>query len=195
MTDSAITEAGQSLRRAMDRLWTDHVVWTRQYIVAAVDGKPDAEAAAARLLKNQEDIGNAAAGFYGPEAGAGLTDLLKQHILIAVELVDAAVKGDQERFDREDKRWSDNAAEIAHFLSQANPNWPEKDVKDLLDLHLELTQREVVARLNKSWTDDVAAFDDILTEILTVADTLSQGIMQQFHEKFEQVGATSAREG
>lgn len=194
MTDPVTTEAGQSLSRAMDRLWTDHVVWTRQYIVAAVDGKPDAETAAGRLLKNQEDIGNAAAGFYGPEAGAGLTDLLKQHILIAVELVDAAVKGDQERFDREDKRWGDNADEIAHFLSQANSYWPEKDVKDLLDLHLELTQREVVARLNKSWTDDVAAFDDILTEILTVSAALSQGIMQQFPERFAQAGATSDRQ-
>jgi hypothetical protein len=178
------TEAGSSLRRAMYRLWVDHVIWTREYVVSAIDGAPDAEAAAGRLLKNQEDIGNAVAGFYGDGAGAALTDLLKQHIMIAVDLVDAAVKGDQERFAREDKRWDENAAAIARFLSGANPYWPEKEVHDLLSLHLTLTRREAVARLNKAFDDDVTAFDDILTEILTLADALTDGIIQQFPARF-----------
>jgi protein-disulfide isomerase len=46
-------------------------------VVAAVAGAPDAEAAAAGLLKNQEDIGNAVALVYGETAGQALTDLLK----------------------------------------------------------------------------------------------------------------------
>jgi hypothetical protein len=45
----------------MRKLWTDHVVWTREYIVAAVAGTPDAQPAASRLMKNQEDIGAAVA--------------------------------------------------------------------------------------------------------------------------------------
>jgi hypothetical protein len=45
----------------MRKLWSDHVIWTRQYIVAAIDGSPDANAAATRLLKNQDDIGGAVA--------------------------------------------------------------------------------------------------------------------------------------
>jgi hypothetical protein len=177
-------EPGPSLRRAMYRLWVDHVVWTREYVSSAIDGAPDAEAAAGRLLKNQEDIGNAVAGFYGEEAGAALTDLLKQHILIAVELVDAAVKGDDARFATEDQRWDENAASIARFLSGANPNWPEKEVHDLISLHLTLTRREVVAKLSQTWNEDVAAFDDILTEILTLADALTDGIIQQFPQRF-----------
>ncbi len=44
-------------------------IWTRQYIVAAVAGTPDAEAAAGRLLRNQEDIGNAIVPLYGAEPG------------------------------------------------------------------------------------------------------------------------------
>ena len=39
------------LRQDMRKLWSDHVIWTREYIVAAIDGSPDAEAAATRLLK------------------------------------------------------------------------------------------------------------------------------------------------
>ncbi|MDQ4142815.1 MAG: glycosyltransferase [Actinomycetota bacterium] len=184
MSASVLTEAGQSLVRAMHRLWIDHVIWTRQYVVSALNGHPDGEAAAERLLKNQEDIGNAIAGFYGPEVGGVLTDLLKQHVFIAVDLVDAAIKGDQERFANQDKRWDENAAEIARFLSSVNPYWPEKDVHDLINLHLALTRREVVARLNKHWKEDVSAFDDILTEILTLAEALADGIVQQFPFRF-----------
>src|SRR5688572_7203396 len=65
-----------SLREDMRKLWTDHVVWTRDYIIAAAADAPDAQAAAGRLLKNQEDIGAAVGGFYGKAAGDQLTTLL-----------------------------------------------------------------------------------------------------------------------
>ena len=42
-----------------------------------------------------------------------------------------------------------------------------------------------MARLEKNWEVDVAAFDDIFTEILTMADALSEGIIKQFPERFE----------
>src|SRR5688572_21460032 len=63
----------QDLRPAMRKLWADHVVWTRNYIIAAVAGTPDATPVLNRLLKNQEDIGNAIVPFYGAPAGAKLT--------------------------------------------------------------------------------------------------------------------------
>ena len=47
------------LREGMRRLWSAHVDWTRAYIVAAVANDPSASAAATRLMRNQEDIGNA----------------------------------------------------------------------------------------------------------------------------------------
>jgi hypothetical protein len=82
------------LKQDMRKLWTDHVVWTRDYIVAAVGDQPDAQAAANRLMKNQEDIGKAVSKFYGNAAGQQLTTLLKDHISIAVDLIKAAKAGD-----------------------------------------------------------------------------------------------------
>lgn len=173
-----------SLYASMRRLWSDHVIWTRQYVVAAVAGAPDAEVAAGRLLKNQDDIGGAIVPFYGDEAGTGLTNLLKQHIMIAVDLIEAAKSGKDDEFEVQDKKWSQNAEEIATFLSGANPNWPRADVLDLLNQHLALTKGEVVARLKSSWNEDVTAFDDIYTEIMTLSDALSQGIVKQFPDRF-----------
>ena len=177
-------ESLSSLQTALRRLWADHVVWTRGYIVAAVADAPDAGAAAARLLKNQDDIGNAIVPVYGKAAGAKLTELLKEHIMIAVDLIAAAKTGNQAKFTEYDAKWTKNAEVIATFLSGANPNWPKRDVVDLLNLHLNLTKKEVVARLTRKWEEDVQAFDDIFTEIMTVADTLADGIHKQFPGKF-----------
>jgi hypothetical protein len=182
---SVLTPEAVSLRMAMRRLWSDHVIWTRDYVIAAVAGAPDADAAAGRLLKNQDDIGNAVVPLYGEAAGKALTDLLKQHIMIAVALVEAAKTSDSATFDENDRKWTENAEEIAGLLSGANPdNWPKADVVDLLMQHLNLTKGEVVARLDQQWNDDVAAFDDIYAEILTVADVLTDGIVKQFPEQF-----------
>lgn len=179
-----MNDAAWSLYISMRRLWSDHVIWTRQYVVAAVAGAPDAEAAAGRLLKNQEDIGGAIVPLYGDKAGAALTDLLKQHIMIAVDLIEAAKSGNDKEFEVQDKKWSQNAEEIATFLSGANPNWPKGDVLDLLNQHLSLTKGEVVARLSSKWDEDVIAFDDIYTEIMTLSDALSEGILKQFPDRF-----------
>jgi hypothetical protein len=130
--------------------------------------------------------------FYGQEAGEKLTELLRQHILIAVDLVGAAIKGDKRGFRRHDKRWDENADEIAAFLAAANRNWPEADVRDLLGQHLSLTKGEAVARLEQDWERDVQAFDDIYTEILTMADALSEGIVKQFPDRFGGVGSPRA---
>ena len=173
----------EPVRIALRKLWSDHVIWTREYIIAAVGGSPDADAAAGRLLKNQEDIGAAIAGFYGDAAGAKLTELLKAHIMIAVDLVAAAKSGDKAAFATHDARWTANAEEIAGFLAGANPNWPKQDVFDLLSLHLKLTKDEAVARIGGDWAADIKAFDAIFNEIMVLADALNDGIAAQFPEK------------
>ena len=176
--------ASNSLRQAMRRLWMDHTVYTRLYIVSALATLPDAEALAGRLLRNQDDIGNAIVPFYGEAAGKKLTELLKGHIMIAVEVVAAAKDGDQKKFAEADKKWIANADEIAAFLSSANPNWPMKAAADLLHLHLQLIREFVTARLAKNYAEDVKKLDEYFTEGMLIADTLSEGVIKQFPNKF-----------
>jgi hypothetical protein len=182
---SAMTTASQAnLSQAMRKLWADHVGYTRLYIIAAVNGTDDAQPTAARLLRNQEDIGNAIVPYYGAAAGAKLTDLLKQHILIAVDLVSAAKAGDTAKQNDADRRWHQNAADLATFLSGANPNWPRQAVLDMLNQHLALTTKEAVDRLQKNYSDDIPNYDAIFDQSMMMADTLSSGIVKQFPSKF-----------
>jgi hypothetical protein len=57
-------------------------------------------AAANRLMKNQDDIGRAIAGYYGPAAGQQLTTLLKEHISIAVDLIKPRRRATRRRSSR-----------------------------------------------------------------------------------------------
>ena len=174
------------LTLAMDKLWEDHITWTRVYIMSVTSGLPDTDAAAARLLQNQVDIGNAIKPFYGDQAGNQLTSLLKDHILIAVDLLAAAKTGDHAKFEDANKRWYDNANQIAAFLNSANPdNWPLADMQSMMKFHLDLTLAEAVARLNADWTSDVAAYDKVHNEILQMAGMLTEGIVAQFPKNFK----------
>jgi hypothetical protein len=171
---------------AMRKLWEDHVTWTRLYIVSAVAGLPDKDANAERLLQNQADIGNAIKPFYGDEAGDALTALLRDHILIAAELVDAAKAGDQAKQKTAAARWNANADDIATFLAGANPdNWPLGEAKKMMREHLDLTTKSVVAQLGGDWAGSIAAYDEIHDQILHMADMLSAGIAAQFPDKFQ----------
>jgi len=173
-----------AFRQDMRKLWTDHVVWTRDYIIAAVDDKPDAESAAARLMRNQEDIGTAFAEYYSANAGGQLTALLKEHINIAADVVKAAKAKDDAAFKAADAKWQSNAEAIATWLSGRNPNWPKATVMDLMKMHLSTTTAEVQARLNKDWEGDVRAYDAVYAHILKMADALSSGIVKQFPARF-----------
>jgi hypothetical protein len=172
------------LRLAMRDLWADHVVWTRNYIVAAVAGDPSASTALARLMKNQEELGNAIAPYYGAAAGAQLTKLLKDHISIAGELVAAAKAKDAVKQKDADQRWHQNAADIATFLSGANPNWKRADLLKMLNEHLALTTREATMRLQRNWAEDSATFDKIFDQSMMMADALSDGVVRQFAARF-----------
>jgi hypothetical protein len=172
------------LKQDMRKLWTDHVVWTRDYIIAAVADAPDQKAAADRLMKNQEDIGNAVAGYYGKPAGDSLTHLLKDHINISTEIVKAAKAGNTTDQNAADKRWHQNGDNIAAFLNHANPTyWPKATLSEMMNKHLSTTTDELKARLNKDWDGDVKAFDAVYDHILKMSDALSSGIAKQFPKK------------
>jgi hypothetical protein len=97
----------------------------------------------------------------------------------------AAKAGDTTRFEEQDTLWTKNAEGIAELLSGANPNWVKDDVVDILGIHLKLAKDEAVARMEGKWEADIAAFDQILTEILTLSDVLAAGIVKQFPDRFE----------
>jgi hypothetical protein len=174
-----------ALRQEMRRLWEEHVTWTRLAVISLTTDSPDTKATVGRLLKNQVDIGNAVKPYYGAAAGKQLTTLLREHILIAADLIAVARKGDQAGLTSEQARWRANADRIATLLSTANPrSWKLGAMKAMMGDHLRLTTNQVVARLQRNWAADVRAYDRIHLQALHMADMLSAGLVKQFPARF-----------
>ena len=182
---AAISPNELALRRTMDRLWEEHVAWTRLAIISLTTNAPDTHATVARLLQNQTDIGNAVKPFYGAAAGKQLTALLREHILIAADLIAVAQKGDGAGVSSQQARWTKNADQIAALLSSANPRyWKLGAMKTMMQDHLRLTTDEVVARLKSDWASDVKAYDRVEREILHMSEMLADGLVAQFPSRF-----------
>lgn len=179
-----ITKEALELKGNMRKLWIDHALWTKSYVVSSLNELENQDKLLARLLKNQDDIGNAIKPYYGEEAGNKLAELLRDHILIAGKLVGAAKSGNQSDFKKFNIEWYKNADDIAKFLSSANPYWAEKDLKEALYMHLQLITEDVSARLKKDWDASIQAFDKGEDHLIMFADILSAGIMKQFPDKF-----------
>ena len=180
----AISESAHQLKFNFRRLWIEQGIWTRSYIVSAEANLPDQKIVLARLLRNQDEIGNAIKPFYGNAAGNKLAHLLREHILLAGKVVEAAKANNQADLQKYNAAWYKNADDIAIFLSSANPNWNRNALKQLLHAHLKILTDSVVSRLKKDWNGDIRAFDEGEIHLIKIADVLSDGIIKQFPQKF-----------
>ena len=174
------TAAQLALHDEMRRLWEDHITWTRLAIVTFADGSAGFSPTAARLLKNQDDIGDAIKPFYGDAAGDQLTALLRDHITIAVEVLEAAKAHDATAFASAKARWYVNADDIADLLASANPRfWPQSMMRADMREHLDQTLAEAAHELGGDYAASIADYEQVHTHILAMADLLSSGIIRQ----------------
>jgi hypothetical protein len=181
----ALTAREAHLHDRMRKLWEDHITWTRLAIVSFADGSEGFAATAARLLRNQQHIGDAIKPYYGRAAGNRLTALLHDHITLAVDLLTAAKAGDQDAVDRTSRRWYANANDIADFLAGANPDaWPRHAMRVAMRAHLDQTLAEAGHELTGHYRASVRDYERVHHHILAMADTLSDGIVAAFPARF-----------
>lgn len=174
-----------AFRDAMRALWEDHITWTRLFIVDFTATAPELDATKARLLRNQADIGAAIAPYYGAQGGQALTRLLTDHIVLAAGVLAPAMAGEATSVTAAKEKWYANGNDIAAFLHAANPaHWPLADMRSMMKEHLDNTLAEAVAHLAGEWTTDIAAYDRVHRQILSMADMLSAGIIGQFPGAF-----------
>ena len=172
------------LMNEMRRLWEEHIMWTRMVIMSIVENSQDEDLVTKRLLRNPSDFAELLKDLYGDKVASKFEELFTNHLVIAAELVKAAVSGDNSAASEAEKKWYANADEIAAFLANTNPYWTEKMWKDMLYEHLALTKDEAVDRINKYYAADILVYDKIQTEALKMADIMSEAIIRQFPNRF-----------
>lgn len=165
------------------KLWEDHITWTRVVIIGILDDLPGTSVYVDRLLQNYEDMEDALAPYYGEEAEV-LGDLIKDHLVIAAEILQAAKAG--QPLDDLIASWYANAHDIAVQMNEMNPQfWPLEETEQMWTEHLDATLAEAVAHLTGDFAGEVAAYDQVHDMALEMADFFSNGVMQQFPSQFK----------
>lgn len=171
------------LNNIIRKLWEKHIFWTRLAIMSIASSSPDTEFVSNRLLRNATDFGNLFTNFYGPKIAQEFSNLLRDHLTIATDLVVAAKKQDSNAVAEIDKKWHKNADDIANFLSSINPNWDRREMQQMMYEHLALTKAEAVAILTNKYEEGISLFDEIEKQALMMADSYTNGISKQFPNK------------
>lgn len=168
------------LFNTLRRLWFEHVMWTRSFIVSAVFDLGDLDQVTKRLLRNPTDFASVLKPLYGQQASLTFEKLFTDHLLIAAQLVAAAKEGNVSSVDAQRKIWYLNAVDIANFLVEINPCWNNKHWKEMLFEHLEMTENEAVQILSGQYAMSLAQYDAIQEQALMMADDMACGIIRQF---------------
>ena len=171
------------LKITMRKLWEDHAIWTRMFIVDLLANFPGIDNTTNRLLKNQEAIGNCMKTFFGDAAGDTLTSLLKDHITITIDLLKAIKAEDATRAVTLETDAVTNAENMATFFSTINPCYSRDELIEMLDTHLILVKYQFIARMSGDYNADVMYFDMGLHHILMISDCLFRGIIERFFEE------------
>jgi len=184
MNNHCITQAEVDYRNDMRSLWEEHVAWTRMAIISLVFDLPDIDEVLARLLKNATDMGNMIRRLYGDMVATTYSQLIKEHLLIAADLVKAAKAGDTQAAQEAEKKWYQNADEIAAFLNSVNPFLTVEAVREMFYHHLRLTKQEAVFMLNKDFEKDIAVYDEIEKQAREMADAISDAMVKHYPNMF-----------
>ena len=175
------TNYGQlNLMNELRKLWEQHVVWTRMFLISSLEELPDLEATTNRLLRNPFDFAKVLEIFYGKQKAETFRGLLEEHLTIAASIVSNAKQGNTKAVEQYSKLWYRNADQIAALLAGINPRWAEDDWRNLMYDHLRMLTDELMARLSGEYNKDIILFDMIEEQALAMADVMAAGIIKQF---------------
>lgn len=173
-----------TLLNQMQRLWFEHIYWTRLLIISILNCLNDQKVTQERLLQNPCDLGCLFGQFYGRGAQKIITDLLTEHLVIGAKLVNAYKENNCQKIEKLNTQWYENADEMARAFACLNPCFVEKDLRDMFYMHLNLTKNEVSLRLEGKYREDIINFNELQEKILTMANYFTCGIVNHMHPLF-----------
>ena len=194
-TPPAYTQAAPSsvkvddLKMALRGLLVDHIFWVRSLVIATRLGdRAEASVSDSNGVENAKAIGRSIAPIYGQAAGDKFATLFVGHYSGVKDYMNAAFANNFKGNDTLKKAAVDtmkkNAADIAAFLSSANPNLPKDTVYGLLVTHAGQHMVAIDATAKKDWAGEAKVWDPMVMHLNMVADALAGAIAKQFPDKF-----------
>ena len=177
----SVAQAGAAQRD----LWIGHVFWVRNVAVETLAGNKTAAAAAENeVVANAKRIAASIEPFYGKGASDQLFDLLVGHYGAIKGYLEATVADSQSDQDAAMQSLTDNADEIAVFLSGANPNLPRDTVRGLFLAHGGHHVQQIQQLHDRQYQQEAQTWEAMKGHMYVIADALAGALAKQFPAKF-----------
>lgn len=171
---------------ALRDLWVGHVFWVRNVTMETIAGNADAaKAAENQVVANARKIAGAIEPFYGKAASDKLFSLLAGHYGAIKQYLDATVANSKPKQEAALKALTDNAGEIAVFLSNANPYLPVDTLRGLLMAHGGHHIQQIVQLHSKQYTQEAQTWETMKNHMYVISDALAGALAKQFPDKFK----------
>ncbi len=177
----------KELRLTMRSLWEDHIFWVRNVVLTTKLGdSAAAKGEEEQVVENAKAIANAIVPYYGREAGDKLFTLLAGHWGAVKDYMNADFAANKEAKSAAMEKMTKNANDIAAFLSSANPNWPKDALVSALAAHGGFHMAQIDQINAKDFSAEAKTWEAMKNQVNGIADTLTDGIVKQFPQKFGQ---------
>jgi hypothetical protein len=183
-TDVIITPAELSLWMQERTLWQERAFWTRMAIISMLLDSDSKSPVINRLMRNQQDMAETIAPYYGNETARAYGDLIENHLLLTIQLAAAVKDQNQTALQNASNKWYQSADEIAKFETNLSANLTQGDRKALWYQNLNLTKNETMQLFNKDYNSSIDTFDRIEEQANIMADSFANAIILRFPERF-----------
>lgn len=183
-------------------LWSDHVYLTekvaRDILFQALTSVPMASSIP-RLLTNQDQIGAALGIVYGEAVGRAVTQLLREHIQLALPIVQGAWRmlarpdlypdqaKEKEELNKANAAWDANGQQIAAALHSVDPrSFPLQAMEQHMQTHLDTTRAYVLPLMKREFAESQRKFDIALEHMRHFATLLYEGTQRHTGQQQQQ---------
>ncbi len=168
------------LIKQVDILWVQHSEWTYMSFMGVVFKNSNEKDLINRLLRNPVDFGCFLRGFYGDRVACHFTNLLTEHLQLAISLVRFTMAGATMEAEQINKRLYENADEISLLLATINPYWYYPNWRDMFYLHLDLAKEMAGQMIEGNYRESIETYDKFEAEVMMMADMMARGILKEF---------------
>jgi hypothetical protein len=171
-------------------LWTDHLIWVRQFLISLIFRLRDLSYVTMRTLQNAIDFSAQLTPFYGLDNAKLYEALLTERILLLAELA-TTIKFNGDVSVQQSKLQT-NADEIATLLTNLNPYWDKAKWQEMLYTEYQL-EEQLIRQINEgSLSMTISTYDAIYQNALKMAAYMINGITSQFPQYAYPTGVVQA---
>lgn len=159
--------------------WLNHVYLLNSFINSVTGDMPDQQEVASALIRNAEEIADLFARYYPQNEVEQLQQLLLDHVELSGSFITESKAGNDARAESQKQRLYENASQLASMLAGATPEFDERYLKDMFDMHIDLEAQALAERMAGEYERQFQTLRKAQRQAIAMADYFSNGLRRE----------------